>query len=34
MMLDFFKSQGWQSWDVSDRPVLPEDMPMLGGVRR
>jgi integrase len=29
MILGFFTSRGWRSWDVSDRPVLPEDMPML-----
>ena len=29
MILGFFTSRGWESWDVSRRPVLPEEMPVL-----
>ena len=29
MILGFFTSQGWESWDLSDRPVVPEGMPIL-----
>lgn len=27
--MSFFSSQGWQSWDVDYRPVIPEGMPVL-----
>ena len=27
--LIFFSSQGWRSWDVERRPVVPEGMPVL-----
>jgi hypothetical protein len=27
--MNFFSSQGWRSWDVEHRPVIPEGMPML-----
>jgi hypothetical protein len=29
MILSFFSSQGWQSWDVEHRPLIPEGMPEL-----
>ncbi|WP_202869495.1 site-specific integrase [Kribbella caucasensis] len=29
MILSFFSSQSWQSWDVEHRPVIPEGMPFL-----
>ncbi|MCI4673445.1 hypothetical protein [Candidatus Mycolicibacterium alkanivorans] len=29
MILSFFSSQGWQSWGVEHRPVIPESMPFL-----
>lgn len=29
MILSFFSSRGWESWDVGDRPLLPERMPVL-----
>ena len=29
MILSYFTSQGWQSWDVEHRPVIPEGMPVL-----
>jgi hypothetical protein len=29
MILSYFSSQGWQSWDVEHRPVIPESMPVL-----
>jgi len=29
MILSYFSSQGWQSWDVEHRPVIPEGMPVL-----
>jgi integrase len=29
VILSFFSSQGWQSWDVEHRPVIPEGMPLL-----
>ncbi|MCX4910470.1 hypothetical protein [Streptomyces sp. NBC_00878] len=28
-ILSFFSSQGWQSWDVEHRPLIPEGMPEL-----
>src|SRR6478752_1586283 len=27
--MTFFSSQGWRSWDVEHRPVIPEGMPVL-----
>lgn len=29
MILSFFSSRGWESWDVEYRPVIPEWMPVL-----
>jgi hypothetical protein len=29
VILTFFSSQGWQSWDVERRPLIPERMPIL-----
>lgn len=29
MILSFFSSQGWESWDVERRPLIPERMPVL-----
>jgi integrase len=29
MILTFFSSQGWQSWDLEHRPLIPEGMPVL-----
>jgi hypothetical protein len=29
MILSYFSSQDWQSWDVEHRPVIPEGMPVL-----
>lgn len=29
MVLSFFSSRGWQSWDVEHRPLIPEGMPVL-----
>ncbi|WP_206305398.1 site-specific integrase [Actinacidiphila soli] len=29
MILTFFSSHGWQSWDVEHRPLIPEGMPVL-----
>ncbi len=29
MILSFFTSQGWESWDVERRPLIPERMPVL-----
>ncbi|MGH3999153.1 MAG: hypothetical protein ACRDTJ_17050, partial [Pseudonocardiaceae bacterium] len=29
MILSFFSSQGFDSWDVEHRPVIPERMPVL-----
>jgi integrase len=29
MILSFFASQGWESWDVERRPLIPERMPVL-----
>lgn len=28
-MLSFFSSHGWESWDVTSRPLIPERMPVL-----
>jgi hypothetical protein len=29
MIMNFFSSQGWESWDVAHRPLIPERMPVL-----
>ncbi|MEV6228043.1 site-specific integrase [Saccharopolyspora shandongensis] len=29
MILSFFSSHGWESWDVEYRPLIPEGMPVL-----
>jgi len=29
VILSFFSSQGWDSWDVAHRPLIPERMPLL-----
>ncbi|WP_405364561.1 site-specific integrase [Kitasatospora sp. NBC_00039] len=29
MILTFFSSHGWQSWDIEHRPLIPEGMPVL-----
>ncbi len=29
VILSFFSSQGWESWDVRHRPLVPERMPVL-----
>ena len=29
MILSFFSSRGWESWDLEHRPLLPERMPVL-----
>ena len=29
VILSFFSSQGWQSWDIEHRPLIPEGMPVL-----
>ena len=29
MMLSYFSSHGWESWDVTSRPLIPERMPVL-----
>ena len=29
MILSFFSSQGWESWDSGHRPLIPERMPVL-----
>jgi hypothetical protein len=29
MILSFFSSQDWRSWDVEYRPVIPQGMPFL-----
>jgi len=31
VILSFFSSLGWESWDVEYRPVIPEGMPFLVG---
>src|ERR1700678_476260 len=31
MILSFFSSQGWESWDIANRPLIPERMPVLCG---
>ncbi|MEU0214902.1 site-specific integrase [Streptomyces sp. NPDC006265] len=29
MILSFFSSRGWESWDIEHRPLIPEGMPVL-----
>ena len=29
MILNFFSSRGWESWDIANRPLIPERMPVL-----
>ena len=29
VILTFFSSRGWQSWDLEYRPLIPEGMPVL-----
>lgn len=29
VILSFFSSQGWESWNVEHRPLIPERMPVL-----
>ena len=29
MLMTFFISAGWESWDLQDRPLIPEGMPVL-----
>ena len=29
VILTFFSSQGWESWDIGHRPLNPERMPVL-----
>jgi len=29
VILSFFSSRGWESWDVASRPLIPERMPVL-----
>jgi hypothetical protein len=29
MILTFFAATGWESWDVTRRPLIPEGMPVL-----
>ncbi|MCZ4103571.1 site-specific integrase [Streptomyces sp. H39-C1] len=29
MILTFFSSHGWRSWDIKHRPLIPEGMPVL-----
>ena len=29
MILNLFSSQGWQSWGLQHRPLIPERMPVL-----
>jgi integrase len=29
VILSFFSSQGWESWDIANRPLVPERMPVL-----
>jgi len=29
MILSFFSSQGWESWDIASRPLIAERMPVL-----
>jgi site-specific recombinase XerD len=29
MIMSFFSSRGWESWDITSRPLIPERMPVL-----
>ncbi len=29
VILNFFSSRGWESWDIANRPLIPERMPVL-----
>ncbi len=29
VILNFFSSRGWESWDIANRPFIPERMPVL-----
>jgi hypothetical protein len=29
VILSFFSSRGWESWDLGHRPLIPERMPVL-----
>ena len=29
MIMSFFSSRGWESWDIVNRPLIPERMPVL-----
>ena len=29
VIMSFFSSQGWESWDIANRPLIPERMPVL-----
>lgn len=29
VILSFFSSRGWESWDVEHRPLIPDGMPVL-----
>ena len=29
MIMSFFSSRGWESWDIANRPLIPERMPVL-----
>jgi integrase len=29
VILSFFSSRGWESWDIANRPLIPERMPVL-----
>ena len=29
VILTFFSSRGWESWDIASRPLVPERMPVL-----
>ena len=29
VIMSFFSSRGWESWDIANRPLIPERMPVL-----
>ena len=29
VIMSFFSSRGWESWDIANRPLMPERMPVL-----
>lgn len=29
MLITLFTSAGWESWDLRDRPLIPERLPVL-----